>query len=460
MDIRKRTVIALAILFCVANGAYLHRVPGLLGDEGSEGENVYELLHRQGITVVGERSYIGPTIDYLRVPFVYVFGYTALALRVPIFLFSVATFFLAASVLRRSFGDVAGLYALTAFAFSPMYLVYQRLGWAITLFPFFAFLILYLAQRSWQTKWLWIGLAAGLGLANHILFLPTLVGIIAGLVVYLRKREGKIILHSLFLILIGFWAGFGMQFAVLNLHQDDQGDPVATTQLFSERLHDFVSAAPLYISGSSYAAAYTGIEFSPVYIQAITWVLAVLVIAAIALRPKTTLPWLIGLTVHVLVLLYMVDRFSLRYFVVFSLGVWLLAGVGMGSVFERRGGRGGSVILAVVLISLVFFTTFIPFLRTGGSTAEFSLGNRTDTAAAFVDIQPLVACLRGAGPVFSENVHIWNRLQYVSHQYQDLMIVSEENKKKAKLIVNYVDNSMAQQSSICQNLTHFSVRSI
>ncbi|MDP3997081.1 MAG: hypothetical protein U1C49_02485 [Candidatus Andersenbacteria bacterium] len=46
-------------LFVVVNSLYLGSVPGLMGDEGSEGENVYEILHAESlITVQGERSYI------------------------------------------------------------------------------------------------------------------------------------------------------------------------------------------------------------------------------------------------------------------------------------------------------------------------------------------------------------------------------------------------------------------
>ena len=69
-------LIVLFALFVAANTVYLQRVPGLFGDEGSEGENVYQLLRTGGITVVGERSYIGPLVDYVRVPFVLIFGYS------------------------------------------------------------------------------------------------------------------------------------------------------------------------------------------------------------------------------------------------------------------------------------------------------------------------------------------------------------------------------------------------
>ncbi|MEX0650120.1 MAG: glycosyltransferase family 39 protein [Candidatus Andersenbacteria bacterium] len=176
----RRAVWAVFALFVVMNSLWISSAPGLMGDEGSEGENVYELLTREGITVTGERSYIGPLIDYLRVPFILLFGYTTLAIRLPMLFFSFATFWLAEYVLRTLFGRWAGLYGLVALTFTPIYILYQRLGWTITLFPFFAFLILNILLRNWKRKWLWAGLAGGLGLANHIIFLATLAA--AGLV--------------------------------------------------------------------------------------------------------------------------------------------------------------------------------------------------------------------------------------------------------------------------------------
>src|SRR3989344_5792956 len=180
-----RTLLILAVLHVALMGLYLDRVPGLLGDEGSEGENVWQILDTKQLTVYGERSYIGPLIDYVRVPFILLFAYTALALRIPIILFSVATFFLAAAVFRKIFGDSAALYMVAALFFSPVYLLYQRLGWAITLIPFFAILTVWLLQRTSPNRYLWAGLAAGIGLSNHFIFLPTLAALIATSFFYL-----------------------------------------------------------------------------------------------------------------------------------------------------------------------------------------------------------------------------------------------------------------------------------
>ncbi|MBI1833772.1 MAG: glycosyltransferase family 39 protein [Candidatus Andersenbacteria bacterium] len=470
----KATIFILFTLFCLANVAFLNRVPGLLGDEASEGENVYELLTNDSITVVGERSYIGPAIDYVRVPFAAVFGYTTLALRIPMFIFSVATFWLAWSVLKKQFGETTALYALTLLTFSPVYVLYQRLGWAITLFPFFTFLIIWLAQQSWRTKWLWVGVAAGLGLANHILFLPILVGFISGYITFAvvrrlllstnRSTSSQSLWHTVLLGVItacvGFWAGFGMQFAVLQLHTDDQGSIKATTQLFSERVSDFISAAPLYISGSSYVAQYMGQEFTPSITLLVVIVLLVLVGVAIILNWRNPYLWayVLGLVLHLSAMLYMIDRFNLRYFTTFALGIWLLAGMGLGSILRRVPKMQiGVPPLAVLLLLWLAGGVLIPFLHTGGAVAEFSLGNRTNDAAAFVDTRPLISCLRGKGPLYSENIHIWNRLQYLSHYYDDLVVVPEDRKREATVQVAYMDPKISYRGGICPDLQHFQV---
>ncbi len=464
----------LFFLFCIVSVLWLHRVPGLLGDEGSEGENVYELLTAEKITVVGERSYIGPFLDYVRIPFLAIFGYTTLGLRVPILLFSLATFWLGYTVLHRMFGKHIAQYAIVFFCFSPIYLLQQRIGWAITLIPFFTFLILFFLQSSYRTKWLWAGLAAGIGLANHILFFPTLAALavctgIYGIYLWITFRPiltVRNLVSSFLQILVGFWAGFGSQFVVLQMFTDDQGDTDKVTQLFSERLNDFKEAWLLYVSGSSYVARYTGVEFSSQLQMIIVVLLGILILLACILLWRKGKVWLglLLIAAHLVVMMYMIDRFTLRYFVMFSLMMWGIAGVGLGALSAKAlkdtWGNIGAIAMAVLLSIFTINMTFIPFLRTGGSLNDFSLGNRTNSAADFVDVRPLIACVRGKGPVFSENIHIWNRLQYFSHQYDDIQVVPEDKKKSAQWLVVYKDEAKTSENTLCPELQHFQITSV
>lgn len=471
-------------LFAVANLAWLHRVPGLQGDEASEGENVYQLLETEKIVVAGERSYIGPMIDYVRVPFIKLFGYTPLALRLVAVSFSLGTFWLAAAVLRRFFGEMPALFGLALLFFSPLYLTQQRIGWAITLLPFFGLLLLFVLTRQFRYRPLIAGLVAGVGLSNHILFLPTLMGIVGAgfLGLALRQTQGHSTpLRRLWLAmsgalkrgvewwpsLIGFAAGFGMQFAVLVLQREDQGDVGATTKLFWQRLADLPDVWPLVISGSSYVARYTGTEFAPWATQVTTFVIVVLAVVALVMRRTRKFAWLwtLGIAIQMIVLMYMVDRYTLRYFVVPVLGIWALAGVGLGTIFNfhfsifksRFFQYVAPVTIALGLTVWAVLTVLAPFLRTGGSTNEFSLGNRTDTAAALVDTRDLFACLRRKGSVSSENVHILNRLQFMSHRYHDLAVLPEELVREARWIVEYRDEKRPDPGVLCPELGHFRV---
>ncbi|MFH1354153.1 MAG: glycosyltransferase family 39 protein [bacterium] len=472
----KVSLIVLFILFLAGSGVYLHRVPGLMGDEASEGENVYLLLHADRLVITGERSYIGPLLDYLRVPFILLFGYSALSLRLLVWLFSLATFWLTMTVCRRLWGDAVGLVGATAMLFSPIYLLFGRLGWAITIFPLVVFLVLYFltlpdSSRLKKHAPLLAGLTAGLGLHNHILILPTLAAVAAGwLVIMLIKKEFKELV-SFWPALVGLAAGFGTQLAVMLLDNAEYVDAVKATGLYGNRLRDLPGLLPMVISGSSYVARYTGIEFAPPVFMFITWGLAGFVILALLLpkRRGTSWIWLLGLGVQLLVLLYLIFQFSLRYFVMPALGVWLLAGVGLGAIFVRLFKKRWqwwpgvvSVGLAVLLLVWTGVTTLIPFLGEGGSTGEFSIGNRNDSAAALVDTRQLLECLRGAGPVYAESVHIYNRLQYLSHNPNNgLDVVGEnESKQRAKWVISYRLKGKEYQDlkfEKCPSLKHWRV---
>lgn len=452
----KRAIILFALFF-FANLAYLHRVPGFLGDEASEGENAYQILTEEKSPVLGERSYIGVLTDYARMPFVGVLGYSSLAVRLPVFFANLVFFAISAALLKKYAEKEQAYLALVFLCFSPIFIVYQRLGWAITLLPLFAVLLIYALQSKWKYRWLLAGLAAGVGLQTHLLFLPTLAAILVVLFIAYRPN----ILRT-WPALIGFWAGFGMQAAILSLITEDQGDTSKTTQLFGERLADFWHALPLYASGSSFIAQYTGIEFSQYMITGIFLALCIGVLLAFILV-RTRIPWIIAaiIALHTAGILYMVDRYSLRYFVITALGIWLLVGLGYGAVLERLTKKlpvlsVTPIAVALGLLAWSVFSTLIPFLQTGGSVAQFDLGNRTTSASPFVDDRPLIACLRGKGAVFSEVEPIQNILLYRSHYYNDLLVVGESAKKQALWQVRYAKEGEIE-GEFCPEVAHFRI---
>ncbi len=460
------TLVILSLLFCAATAAWLSNVPGLLGDEASEGENVYQILHGTGLTVEGERSYIGPLIDYARIPFILLFGYTPLALRLLVLGASWLLFALLVIILRDSLGNEESLLPLVFLVFSPIYLVYQRLGWAITLNVFFVVLLIFVLLKLRQHRPLLAGLIGGLGLHNHIIFLGSLVGIaVVGFALGLRKPRQLLMWWP---TVIGFLAGFGTQAAVLLLYPSDQGNVGQVAQSLGQRWHDLPSLLPLVLSGSSFSAAYTGVELTPTIIVIITSILALLVIVALVFSRQRRIAWLVaaGLMIQLAVLMYMIDRFSLRYFVVTVLGVWFLAGMGADTFIGllRRRFMGvahwAAGMIAVSLLLFTITTTLLPFLRTGGSANMFSLGNRTDSAAALMDTRDLVRCVRGFGPLYSDNVHVYNRLVYLSHQYTDITVLDEDHKQAAQYLVDYRLPDKAKQSApgdVCPELTHFRI---
>ncbi len=466
-------------LFIVINMAWLGSVPGLMGDEGSEGENAWELTQAEELVFKGERSYIGPLMDYVRVPFIKVFGYTALALRVPMLIVSIITYLLAIAVLEKTFGRSVGLIGAVMMGFSPIYLTYQRIGWGITLIPFWSFLLLWVLEKKWRYKHLLAGVVAGLGMHTHILFAPTvlaiaLVWLIKETVEAVQRKGNK---HMIRRILrtwwewwpaaVGFWAAFGTQMIMLQLFTDDQGDPTAVADLMGQRWHDLPGILRVAVSGSSFIARYTGQEFPGGVQITILGLLCVGVILAIVLPRKRVQAgaWLIGLVIHLSALLYMIDRFTLRYFVLVSLGIWVLSGIGYGKFLKRYSVRWiqlGTITVsgagAVVFLGLVIW----PFLKTGGSLNDFSLGNRTNSAADLVDVQPLIQCVSGLGAIGTENVHIYDRLLYLSHGNSAIKIVGEEDLSEAEYRIYYRDGKTESLSGIeaCPELKYFVVEKI
>jgi len=475
MTMKNILLLIIFLIFLFANSLYINRVPGLMGDEADEGQNISELLTNKKPPLVGERSYIGAWIDYVRMPFVFTFGYNAFALRFVVLLFSASLFWLAYKVLTNLFGEIGGLMGLTVTAFSPIYFAEQRMAWAITLLPFFAVLTIYFYQQK-KKKWsaLLTGFAAGLGINTHILFLAILVGLIVAAIPFaifkltksFSREYLKKVLLSIFWAAVGFWSSFGVQYANLVLYKSDQGNAEKNARFFTNRLMELPRLAPRFISGSVYIAHYTSHIFTDNFNSFILITATLLIIAGIIFSRKriAIVLWLLGTTVYLLVLLYMIEYYALRYFVVASLSIWLLAGVGLGSIFDqyklRKTGYSIAFILCLLLVFFNFQTILFPFLKTGGSTDNFQiLGERYENASGLVDFRPLVSCIANRENVFSNNINIRNRLYFLANGDKSIKIATQ--KYDVQWLISYrMPNDKVGPKELCPDLRHFMVNPI
>ena len=112
------------------------------------------------------------------------------------------------------------------------------------------------------------------------------------------------------------------------------------------------------------------------------------------------------------------------------------------------------VLIALSLTLWMGMQVAVPYLRDGGSTNRFSIGNRTDSAADFAATDELIDCVTGLGPVWSDNPHVYNRLLYLSYGNEDIVV--PESKYEAHFVINY--RYEGDKAGIkCQDLTHFKV---
>ncbi len=463
-------LVGLFVFFLLANTIYLNDIPGLMGDEGSEGQNVYELLTARKITVQGERSYIGVWIDFVRTPFVSVLGYSALALRIPVLLSSIVVFWVTFFVIRKIFGESSALFGVVFLTFSPVFLTEQRMGWAISLLPMFACLMIYFSVQNKKWSPILLGLAAGLGLNTHIIFMATLLAILAIMVPYsvyillrnFTKDRLKHLVESTIMFAIAFWSGFSVQFANLVLFSNDQGNPAESVSHFWDRLQALPTFIFPVLSGSVFMARYTGELLAENISTVIVYILMACVILGIAIskKRKYLFVWLLGLVIQIICLTYIIEYFALRYFVVFALGFWLLAGVSLGSIFDRFSFRKasyiGSALLSFYLVYFSFVNVFMPFSITGGSTKTYDFGTRTESSEALVDIRPLLSCIANKENVFSDSIHIRNRLEYLSKSNE--AIKPSPGLGLAKWFIVYrKEKTLARNDELCPNLRNFRV---
>ena len=152
VEIRERTwlIACIAIfVFAMATRFYALELKPLHHDEGVNGFFLTNLV-RNGIYRYDPTNYHGPTLYYLALPGIKLFGLGTFALRFLTALFGVGTIWLILS-LRRNIGALAALTAAALIAVSPGAVYYSRYFIHETLFVFFTLGIVVATLRFYET---------------------------------------------------------------------------------------------------------------------------------------------------------------------------------------------------------------------------------------------------------------------------------------------------------------------
>lgn len=144
-------LIASIVVLMLATGlrVYALDLKPLHHDEGVNGFFLTNLV-RQGVYHYDPSNYHGPTLYYLTLPFVEVFGLKTFAVRLVTAVFGIGTVWLVLSF-RRYVGAVGALSAAALVAVSPACVFYSRYFIHETLFVFFTLGIVVAALRFYET---------------------------------------------------------------------------------------------------------------------------------------------------------------------------------------------------------------------------------------------------------------------------------------------------------------------
>ena len=140
---------AVVLMAATALRVYALDLKPMHHDEGVNGFFLSNLL-RQGVYHYDPSNYHGPTLYYLTLPFVEVFGLNTFAVRLLTAAFGIATVWLVLS-LRRRVGAVGELAAAALVAVSPACVFYSRYFIHESLFVFFTLGLVVAALRFYET---------------------------------------------------------------------------------------------------------------------------------------------------------------------------------------------------------------------------------------------------------------------------------------------------------------------
>jgi len=174
-----------------------------LGDEGRDVLVVMHMIVNHKFTLLGPTAsvggfFLGPIYYYFMLPFLWAWHLNPVGPAIMVALFGVATVALLFKVGKDVCNDWVGLIAASLYAFSPLVISYSRSSWNPNLVPFFSLLLIFFLYKR---KYLFAGIALGVGLQLHYLFLFMFV--VSGLWI-LWQKEWKQILF----VFVGFLVGY------------------------------------------------------------------------------------------------------------------------------------------------------------------------------------------------------------------------------------------------------------
>ena len=173
----------IAVILLVAAYLRLHNISGymtFLGDEGRDVMVVRQMIVDHKWTLLGPTAsvggfFLGPIYYYFMLPFLWAWRLDPTGPAVMVGLFGVATVYLVYRAGRDMFDPWVGIVAGALYATSPVVIAYSRSSWNPNIVPFFSLLTIYLLWRYARDgrfrNIFWAGVAMGIGLQLHYLFL-------------------------------------------------------------------------------------------------------------------------------------------------------------------------------------------------------------------------------------------------------------------------------------------------
>lgn len=461
----KIAVLMLFLLFLFVQTLKFTSVPGLVGDEGYEGLSVIDHIRDTKPFFMGRETYVAFWSDYFKLPFVLTLGANTLAMRLPMLIANILTFWLSYFALKRILTQSETLFVLTTSFFSPPFILYQRISWPINFLPFFLSLLLFIATRSFKGKPLVTGFVAGLAVSTHATFIAPLFGITT--VGLLTQKNNIKKLLGWWSALVGFLAGFGLQAAIM-IQMNVERARVGQFSKIIDRIEIIYPTLFNYFSGIAYMGEYIG-DYSHDAARIIILFLLIFIFCALFLAPKNKIAthWTISIILSVVITIFIANYFRSRYFHVTTLMVWGLAGLGIHNITKLLFKSSRHIfliphLLAVILSIWIYIAVFNPYLKTGGTTKNFQdSGESWDKSGHFADIQPLADCIKNIGPVYSEEPKISNRLKFLREADQHIKVT--DKRKKAVWFVDYRgprdldDQSKIRKDEKCRAVRNFIV---